>query len=219
MREASLANGASSGGRSSLIPPALTAPRISPLLQVRDDRLARLDADGGLRLVGAGAQVRREHGVLQPEQRVVLRPAARSDRRRCAAPAIFFSFSASARANSSTTSPRASLTTSRFGLHLLNSRSRLSRCLVPLAAGDVEGDHVELARGTRRSRGPSSPCRPERCRRGEVGVEAEDVHLHRERAAGDGAPDAAHARRRRASCRRAACPGRRCASSTRARRT
>ena len=99
-------------------------------VEVRDDRLAGLDADGRLRFVGARAQVRREHDVLQAEQRMILRRRLGLHTRRCAAPAIFFSFSASASANSSTTSPRASLMTSRFGLHLLNRRSRLSRCLV-----------------------------------------------------------------------------------------
>ena len=63
---------ASSAGRSSLIPPAFTAPRISPLLEIRDDRLAGIDADGRLRFVGAGAQVRREDDIFQPEERMIL---------------------------------------------------------------------------------------------------------------------------------------------------
>jgi hypothetical protein len=150
IRRASSANGASSGGRSSDAAGVDRAADFA-VFQIRHDRLAGVDADGRLRFIGAGAQVRRQHDVLQAKQRMILGRRL-GGYTSIAAPAIFFSFSASARANSSTTSPRASLTTSRFGRHLLNSRSRLSRCLVCVAAGDVEGDHVDLPRNSSKSR-------------------------------------------------------------------
>ncbi len=41
-------------------------------VQICHDRLARLDRYGRLGLIGAGAKVRRQHDVLQSEQRMIL---------------------------------------------------------------------------------------------------------------------------------------------------
>ncbi len=135
MRRARSANGASSGGRSSRTPPALTAPRISPC--VRYATIARHAST--LTAVWASSVLAPRCGVSttfsSPNSGWSFGGGSTAYTSR-AAPAIFFSRIASATAYSSTTSPRLSLTISRFGRHLPpNSRSRLIRCLVSAPPG------------------------------------------------------------------------------------
>ena len=105
--------------------------------------------------------------------------------------------------------------TSRLGRHLLKRRSRLSRCLVPSPPGTWKvmtsiwlEEFVEIA--------DELHLAVEGGRRREEGIEADDVHFHRQWRGWRRCDRCGPGRRRRASCRPVACPGRRCVFSIRA---
>jgi hypothetical protein len=158
-------------------------------LEVCHDCLAGVHADGGLRLVGAGAQVRREHHVVQPEQRVVLRRRLGLEHVQRRPAHLLLLQRVRQRILVHHLAARV-VDDQQVGLAAAEQPLPVEQVLGALAAGDVEGDDVELGEEFIEVL-DHLHFAVQSGRRVEVRVKAQDVHLHRDGAGGDGAADAA----------------------------
>ncbi len=161
------------------------------LLQVRHERPARLDADGRLRLIRARPQVWRQNHVVAGEQRMILRrrlaredvdrrPADLACLQRLGERVLVDDFAAGV------------VDDEQVVLGDLHQPTLVEQVPRAAAAGDVEGDDVELGEELVEV-GDDFHLAVERGLAFEERVVAEDVHLHGDRALRHGLPDAAQA--------------------------
>ncbi len=160
-------------------------------VQIREDGVACIDADCRLRFIRARAEVRRQHDILQSKQRVILRRRLfREHIQRRAADLLFLDrlgkrdfidhFAAGV------------IDDEEVRPALVEQPLAVEQVLGAFAAGDVEGDHVDLRDELIEIADHLHAAI--QCRfAGEERVESDDVHLHCQRPRRDGSPDAPQA--------------------------